>query len=189
MDETPGIADARIKIDLVHWFLLHYTPSSFEKGILSKQSSSKTPTQPRYIERSLFTKEVNDQNLWNFEMGSQGSMNVPIWTFVGFQQRDRQDTQKLKNDAFFRLAVISAQCIFVTENYPDTGIILNFGDDDYCQGYRQTKEIFRAITKDDIFQLFISHHDYRTELMMLVIFYILSIYDISKVSQPPNQLN
>ena len=95
-------------------------------------------------------KEVINQNLWNFELGSQESMNVPIWIIIGFQQQDRQDSQNLNIDTFCRLPVISAQCVIGTENYPDAGIILNYDNDDYSKGYHQIKEVFKAVTKDDI---------------------------------------
>ena len=55
-----------------------------------------TPTKLRYVERSVFMKEVNNQNSWNFELGSQENMSVPIWIIIGFQQRDGRDSQKLK---------------------------------------------------------------------------------------------
>ena len=67
-------------------------------------------------------------------------MIVPIWIIIGFQQRDRQDSQNMKNDAFCRLPVVNAQCIIGTENYPDAGRILNYDDDYYSQGYGQIKE-------------------------------------------------
>ena len=54
-------------------------------------------------------KEVNSQNLWNFELGSQENINVPIWIIIGFQQQDRQDSQNLNNHTFYRLPVVSAQ--------------------------------------------------------------------------------
>ena len=38
--------------------------------------------------------------LSNFELGSQESMNVPIRIIIGFQQQDRQYSQKLNNDKF-----------------------------------------------------------------------------------------
>ena len=109
--------------------------------------------------------EVNDQNLWNFELGRQESMNVPLWIIIGFQQQDRQDSQKLNIDiffSFFRLPVTSSQCITGTENYPDSSILLNYDDDDYSQSYAQIKEDFRALTKDDILQSYISDHDFRS---------------------------
>ena len=107
-------------------------------------------------------KEVNNQNLWNFELGSQENMNVPIWIIIGFQQQDRQDSQNLNKDAFYRLPIVSAQCIIGTEKYPDAGIILNYDDDDYAQGYHESKEAFKALTTDDILQPYISEEDFRS---------------------------
>ena len=150
IDKAGGIADARIRIDHIHWYVPHYTPSIQQQSNLSKQILSKTPTELRYVERSVFMKEVNNQNVWNFELGSHENMNVPIWIIIGFQQGDRQDSQNLNNDTFCRLPVVSAQCIIGTEKYPDAGILLNYDDDDYSQVYHQIKEAFKALTKDDI---------------------------------------
>ena len=107
-------------------------------------------------------KEVNNQNLWNFELGSHGKMNVPIWIIIGFQQRALQDSQNLNNDTVCRLPVISAQCIIGTEKYPDAGIVLDYDDDDCSQGYGQIKEAFKALTKNHIFQPYISDQDFRS---------------------------
>ena len=182
IDKAAGIADARIKIDHIHWYIPHYTPSTQQQNTLSKQILSKTPTELRYVERSVFMKEVNNQNLWNFELGSHENMNMPIWIIIGFQQRDgrdRQESQNLKIDTFCRLPVVSAQCIIGTEKYPDTGILLNYDDDDYSQGYHQIKETFRALTKDDILQPYISEEIFRTSNVRAVdVGYNLYVFDI-----------
>ena len=136
-------------------------------------------TELRYVERSVFMKEVNNQNLWIFGPGSQENMNVPICIIIGFQQQDRQDSQKLKNDTFCRLPVVSAQCIIGTEKCPDAGILLNYDDDDYSQGYSQIKEAFRALTKNDILQTYISDYNFRTSNVRADdIGYNLYIFDI-----------
>ena len=114
IDKAGGFADAIIKIDHIHWYIPHYTPSVEQQNILKKQIVNKTPTELRYIERSGFMKEVNNQDLWNLELGSQESMNVPPWIIIGFHQRDRQDSQNLNNDTFCRLTVVSAQCVIGT---------------------------------------------------------------------------
>ena len=62
-DKAVAIADARIKIDLAHWYAPEYTPSIQQHGISSKQILGKTPRELRYIERSVCMKEVNNQNL------------------------------------------------------------------------------------------------------------------------------
>ena len=75
-------------------------------------------------------------------------MNIPIWIFIGFQRRDGQDSQNLKNDIFCRLPVTSSQCIVGTEKYPDSGILSkNDDDDDYTKSYGGFKEAFQASTK------------------------------------------
>ena len=162
IDKVASIAECRIKIDHIHWSVPHYTPSMSHQGIMSKQILNKTPTELRYVERSFFMKEVNNQNVWNFELGSQENMNVPIWIVIGFQQQDRQDNQKLNNDTFCRLPVVSAQCVIGAEKYPDAGILSNYDDDDYSQGYHQIKEAFEALTKHDILQPYISEEDFRS---------------------------
>ena len=134
LEKDLSTAAARIKIDHIPWYVPHYTPSIQQQSIFSKQILSRTPTGIRCVERSVFIKEVKNQNFWNFELGSQESMNVPIWINIGFQQRDRQDSQKLNEDTFCRLPVVSAQCVIGTEKYTDAGIILNYDDPDYSQG-------------------------------------------------------
>ena len=162
IDKVAGIAEARIKMDQIHWYVPHYTPSMAQQAILSKQILNKTPTELRYVERSVFMKEVNNQNLWTFELGSQENMSVPIWITIGFQQQDRQDSQNLNNYTFCRLPIVSAQCVIGTEKYPDAAILLNYDEDDYAQGYHQIKEASKALTKDDILQPYISEEDFRS---------------------------
>ena len=40
-DKVASIADARMKIDHIYWYILHYTPSIPQQGILSKQTLSR----------------------------------------------------------------------------------------------------------------------------------------------------
>ena len=92
------------------------------------QIVNKKPTELRYVERSVFMKEVNTQKLWAFVLGTQEGINVPIWIIVGFQQSDRQHDQNLNNDTFYKPPVISAQCIIGNEKYPDSAILLIYND-------------------------------------------------------------
>ena len=152
----------KIKINALEWYVPHYTPSMQKQSILSDQILNKTPTQIQYPERSVFMKEVNTQNVWTFELGTQEGVSIPTWIFIAFQQNDRQHDQNLNNDTFVRLPVISAQVVIGTERYPDSAILLNYDDDDYAQGYGLIKEAFKALTKDDILQPYISENDFRS---------------------------
>ena len=162
MNKGNAINNAKVRINAIEWYVPHYTPSIQQQAILSKQIINKTPTQIQYQERSVFMKEVNTQNFWTFELGTQEDNNLSTWVFVAFQQNDRQHDQNLNNDTFVRPPVTSAQCIIGTERYPDSAILLNYEDDDYSQGYGQIKEAFKALTKDDILQPYISEDDFRS---------------------------
>ena len=106
-------------------------------------------------------------------------MHIPIWIVVGFQQRDWPDTQNLENYAFCILPVISAQCVIGSEKCPYSVILLKYDDDNYCQSYGQIKEAFRARTKNDILQLYISDDDYTSSNAGLVeVGYNSDVFDI-----------
>ena len=161
-NKTNATVIGEIKINSIEWYVPHFTASLKEQGVLTKQAMDKTPTELRYVERSVFMKEVNTQNLWSFELGTNENMNVPIWIIVGFQQRDRQYSQNLAADTFCRLPNTSAQCIISPENYPDSAIFLNYDEYDYNQGFGLIEEAFKALKKDDILEPYISEHDFRT---------------------------
>ena len=124
-----AIYNAKTKIRAIEWYVPHYTHSISKQAILSQQILSKAPTKLQYVERSVFMKEVNTQKLWSCELGAPEGKNVHIWIIVGFQQKDRQNSQSLNNDTFYRPSVTSAQCVIGTEKKPDSGVLLNYDDD------------------------------------------------------------
>ena len=103
LNKTNATAIGKIKFNSIEWFVPHYTASLKEQGILMKQITDKIPTELRYVERSVFMKEVSTQNLWSFELGTKEGINVPLWIIVGFQQSERQNDQNLNNDTFLDL--------------------------------------------------------------------------------------
>ena len=116
IDKVAGIADAKIKIDHIHWYVPNYFPFMSQQAIMSKQILNKTPTEIRYVERSVFVEEVSNQNLWNFKLGSQENMNVPIWIIIGFQQQNRQNRQNLNNDFFLGCLLLVLNVLLARKN-------------------------------------------------------------------------
>ena len=161
LNKGNAINNAKFKTNSIYWYVKNYTPSTEQQRILTKHIVDNTPTELQFPERSVFMKEVNTQNLWTFELGTQ--VNAPIWIFIVIQQNDRQHDQNLNNDTFYRMPVVSAQCIIGNEKYPDVGILLNYDDDDYSQGYHQTKEAFKPLTYDDLLQPYVSENDFRSD--------------------------
>ena len=178
LNKSNAINNGKIKINAIEWYVPHYTPSMQQQSILSKQILNNTPTEIEYPERSVFMKEVNTQNFWTFEKGTQEGVNIPIWIFVVFQQNDRQHEQNLNNDTFVRLPVITAQFVIGTKRYPDSGILLNYDDDDYSQGYGQTKEDFKILRKNNILHPYITEDVFRSSNEGNNIGYIIYALDI-----------
>ena len=162
LNKAAATNNAKVKINSLDWYMPHYSPNLEEYIKLMQQIKKNSPTLLHYPERSVFMKDVNTQNLWTFELGTQEGINVPIWIFVAFHQNVRQNDQDLNNDTFYRPLVTSAQCIIGTEKYPDSGNLLNYNDEDYSQGYGKIKEAFKTLTKDNILQPYTSEHDFRS---------------------------
>ena len=178
LNKDNAVANGRVKINCLDWYVPHYSPDLEEYNKLMNQIKKNTPTLLHYPERSVFMKEVNTQNFWTFELGTQDGINVPIWIFVAFQQNDRQNDQNLNNDTFYRPLVTSTQCIIGTKKYPDSSILLNYNDDNYSQGYGQVKEAFKALTKDNLLQPYISDDDFRSSNNGDNIGYNIYVFDI-----------
>ena len=106
----------KFKFISIEWYVPLFTPSIPQRAIKSKQILNKLPTELQYAERSVFMKEVNTQKLWYFEIGTEERINVPLWIFVGFQQRERQVSQNLNIDNFYRPPVTSAENILAQKN-------------------------------------------------------------------------
>ena len=91
LNKDNAINNAKNKINSIECYVPLYSPSIPQQAMLSIQISSKTPTELKYVEKSVFMKEVNTQNLWTSELGTQESIIIPIWILFGFQQGDRVD--------------------------------------------------------------------------------------------------
>ena len=113
MNKGNEIHNAKVRINAIEWYVPHYTPSIQQQAILSKQIINKTPTQIHYLERSVVMKDVNTQNFWTFELGTQEGINIPTRVFVAFQQNDRQHDQNLNKDTFVRLPITPVKSLSV----------------------------------------------------------------------------
>ena len=82
LNKGNAINTAKIEINSIDWYVKNCTPSIEQQRILMKQIVDKTPTELHYAERSVPMKEVNTQNLWTFELGTQARINAPLQGFV-----------------------------------------------------------------------------------------------------------
>ena len=72
LQKAVDIADARIVIDHILWYIPHCKSSIQQQGILSKRIFSKTPTEHRFVERSVFMKEIKKTRFYG----------IPYWVIM-----------------------------------------------------------------------------------------------------------
>ena len=78
-----------------------------------------------------------------------------------------------------------AQCKVGIEKYPDAGIILNFDDGaEFSKSYGLIKDGFRAPTKNDILQPYISDHDFSVDFGYKLYVFDICYQEIFTASQP-----
>ena len=83
LNKDNAVGNGRVNINSLDWYVPHYSPNLEDYTKLMNQIKKNTPTLLNYPERSVFMKEVNTQNLWTFELGTQEGANVPMWIIVG----------------------------------------------------------------------------------------------------------
>ena len=133
-----GVDAAKINIEDISWYVPHYTPSMENQQLVMNQVLDKDPTELYYMERIVFRKDVNTNNNWTFELGSSGE-STPSFIIVGFQARNKIDSQTLDNAIFDRLPVSNAVCKIGSEKSPDDGIECDYDRDKYDQAYSEIK--------------------------------------------------
>ena len=117
---TAAVDVAKVVVKDISWYIPHYVPSSENQQLVLNQILNKDPTELSYTERSVFRKDVNTNNNWTFELGNSGEV-TPTFVIVGFQARNKIDSQTHDNATFNRLSVSIAVCKIGSEKYPDDG--------------------------------------------------------------------
>ena len=130
-----GVDAEKINIKDISWYIPHYTPSMEKQQLVMDQILDKDPTEIFYTERTVFRKDVNTNNSWTFESGKSGE-STPTYVVVGFQARNKIDSQTHDNAKFDRLPVSNAVCKIGSDKYPDDGKECDYNRDKYDQAYK-----------------------------------------------------
>ena len=171
-----GVDAAKINIKDISWYIPHYTPSMENQQLVMDQILDKDPTELYYIERVVFRKDVNTNNNWTFELGNSGE-STPTFVIVGFQARNKVDSQTHDNAIFDRLPVSNAVCKIGSEKYPDDGIDCDYDRDKYDQAYSEIENFYQLKSETNLLNPFIDIHKFRTN-------YNFYVFDLSKQNDP-----
>ena len=92
---------------------------------------------------------------------------------VGFQARNKSDSQTHDNATFDRLSVSNAVCKIGSEKYPDDGIECDYDRDKYDQAYSEIENFYHLKSETNLLNPFIDLHKFRTN-------YNFYVFDLSK---------
>ena len=163
---------AKINIKDISWHIPHYVPSLENQQLVMYQILDKDSTELYYMERIVFRKDFNTNNNWTFELGSSGE-STPSFKIVGFQARNKIDSQTHDNAIFDRLPVSNAVCKIGSEKYPDDGIECDYDRDKYDQAYSEIENFYLLKNETNLLNPFIDLHKFRTN-------YNFYVFDLSK---------
>ena len=167
-----GVDAAKINIKDISWYIPHYIPSMENQQLVMDQILDKNPTELFYTERVVFRKDVNTNNNWTFELGNSGE-STPTFVIVGFQARNKIDSQTHDNAIFDRLPVSNAVCKIGSEKYPDDGIECDYDRDKYDQAYSEIENFYLLKSETNLLNPFIDLHKFRIN-------YNFYVFDLSK---------
>ena len=131
---TAGVDAAKVDVKDPSWYIPHYVPILENQQQVLNQILNKDPTELSFTERTVSRKDVNSNKNWTFELGNSGE-STPIFVIVGFQARNKIDSQTHDNATFDRISISNAVCKIESENYPDDGIECDYDRDKYDQAY------------------------------------------------------
>ena len=163
----------KVVIKDIGWYIPHYVPSLENQQFVMDQILNKDPTELSYTERIIFRKDVNTNSNWTFELGNSNNESCPTFVIVGFQARNKIDSQVHDNAVFDRLPISNAVCKIGSEKYPDDGIECDYDRDKYDQAYSEIENFYHLNSETNLLNPFIDLHKFRTN-------YPLFLFDLSK---------
>ena len=171
-----GVDAAKVVIKDIGWYIPHYVPSIENQQLVMDQILNKDPTELSYTERIIFRKDVNTNSNWTFELGSSGgeaAQSTSTFVIVGFQARNKIDSQVHDNAVFDRLPISNAVCKIGSEKYPDDRIECDYDRDKYDQAFCEIENFYHLNSETNLLNPFIDLHKFRTN-------YNFYVFDLSK---------
>ena len=163
---------AKVVVKDISWCIPHYVPNLENQQLVLNQIINKDTTELFYTERSVFRKDVNTNNNWTFELGTSG-ISTPTFVIVGFQARNKTDSQTHDNATFDRLSVSNAVCKTGSEKHPDDGIECDYDRDKYDKAYSEIENFYTLHSECNLLNPFIELHKFRRS-------YNFYVFDLSK---------
>ena len=98
---------------------------------------------------------------------------MDTFIIVGFQARNKIDSQIHDNAVFDQIPISNAVCKIGSEKYPDDGIECDYDRDKYDQAYSEIENFYQLKSATNLLNPFIDFHKFRRS-------YNFYVFDLSK---------
>ena len=88
--------------------------------------------------------------------------STPTFVTVGFQARNKIDSQTHDNATFDRLPISNAVRKIYSEKYPVDGMECYYDGDNYREAYHEIENFYRLYSETNLLNPFIDLHKFRT---------------------------
>ena len=164
---------AKLVVKDISWYIPHCVPVSKTNNLPWISYWTKS-YQPSWVTQNkiFFRKGVNTNNNWTFELGITGE-SFPTFGIVGFQARNKIDSQTHDTATFDWLPISNAVCKIGSEKHPDDGIECDYDRDKYDQAYSEIENFYQLKSETNLLNPFIDLHIFRRR-------YNFYVFDLSK---------
>ena len=157
---TNGVNAAKVVVKDTSWYIPHYVPSLENQQLVMYQILNKNPTELFHTERTVFRKDGNTNNNWTFELGNSGE-STSTFVIVGFQARNKIESQTHDNATFDRLSVSNAVCKIGSEKYPDDGKECDYDRGKNDHAYSKIENFYHLKSETNLLNPFLDLHKFR----------------------------
>ena len=78
LSRAAATLDGKFVIKDIGFYVTHCTPSVIQLDLLNEHFISKVPIEMSHIKRSSTSKDVQQQNDWNFDLGVGEGTDLPL---------------------------------------------------------------------------------------------------------------
>ena len=146
-----AVADARVEIKDIIWYVRHHTPSYDNIALVSNHLLSGKNTDNSYISRTVSQKAVDSNNQWIFEFGVKSGDELLIYAIIAFQNQDRFSPDQTQNNAIFdHPDIIEASCHIGSVKFPDTNEYqVDFERNKFNDLYNEVRRFYKDFIKGE----------------------------------------
>ena len=157
---TAAVDAAKVVVKDIFWFIPHYVPSIENQQLVLNQILKKDPTDMSFTERTVFRKDVNTNNNWTYVVGISGE-STPTFVIVGFQARNKSDSQTHDNAVFDQNPISNAVCKIGSEKYPNDGQECDYDRDKCDQACNEIGNIHQLKSETNLLNPISDLHKFR----------------------------